>query len=107
MLEILQILTVCLGFFTTILSGYLAYRFFVVKHELSTPLALMLSAEGIAGLVTVLFSLNSMLHTIEGVDPALWNTLSPEIAIAFRWILFLTVGATSIHLFRALQKLTK
>jgi hypothetical protein len=106
MLELLQVATVILGATTTLLSLYLAHKFYRVKHELSSPLAFMLGAEFVAGLVTVLFSINSMLHTIEGVDPALWNTLSPELAIVMRWFLFITVGATSIHLFRSLKRLT-
>ena len=105
MIEIIQIITVILGIATTFLSCFLAYKFAVVKHELSSPLAFMLGAEGVAGLVTVLFSVNSMVHSMEGIDPAMWNTLSPTLAIAFRWVLFLTVGFTSIHLFRSIKKL--
>lgn len=107
MLEVLQIATVLLGITTTLLSLCLAYRFYSIQHDLSTPLAFMLGAECIAGVVTVMFSINSMVHTLYGVNPDLWNTLPAEAAIAMRWILFLTVGATSIHLFKVVQNLIK
>ena len=107
MLEVLQVATVVLGVVTTFLSVYLAGRFYKVKHSLSTPLALMLGAEGVAGLITVLFSANSMANSIGGVDPALWNTLPPELAVIFRLVLFTTVGFTSIHLFLSIQKLSE
>ena len=106
-MDLMQSLTFVLGMFTTGLSLFLALKFYVVRHELSFALAMMLLAEGIAGAVTVAFSLNSLLHTIEGIDPSMWNAMTPIKAIALRWLLFVTAGVTSAHLYITLEKIMK
>jgi hypothetical protein len=106
-LEVLQVVTVVLGIATTSFSIVLAYKFYVVKHDLGKHISYDVLAQGIAGLVTVLFSLNSMFNSVSGEDPIFWNTLSPEIAIIFRWVLFLTLMATTLNLFYRVLKISK
>lgn len=107
LLEFLQIATVLLGITTTIFSSVLAYKFYIVKHDLGKHISYDVLAQGIAGFITVLFSLNSMLNTIEGAEPILWNNISPEIAIIFRWVLFLALMGTTLNLFYRVLKISK
>jgi ABC-type Mn2+/Zn2+ transport system permease subunit len=104
-MEFLQIITFTLGGITTLLSCYLAYRFYRVNHALSTALAFMLGGEAIAGIVTLIFTGSSMFNAFTGTPLEHWNNLSPEVATALRWSLFLVVGVTSIHLYKTLQKI--
>ena len=107
LLEFLQVATVILGITTTVFSGVLAYKFYVVKHDLGKHISYDVFAQGIAGLITVLFSLNSMMNSIGGVQPYLWNNISPEVAITFRWVLFLILMLTTLNLFYRVVKISK
>lgn len=105
MLELIQLFTVVLGIATTSLAVYLAYRFYRINHILSRALAFVLASEAAAGLITIIFSINSVIKMLCGFDPIWWDSMSPDYAVKFRLMLFLIAGITSVHLFNTLNKI--
>ena len=85
---------VCVG-----LSAILSYKFHRIKQVLSKALAYQLLAESVVGFVTVLFAVTSWLN--------LYSSLSPEIVLVMRLVIFLTAASTSINLYRKVRLLEK
>ena len=85
---------VCVG-----LSAILSYKFHRIKQVLSKALAYQLLAESIVGFVTVLFAVTSWLD--------LYSTLSPEIVLVMRLVIFLAAASTSVNLYRKVRMLEK
>jgi len=85
---------VCVG-----LSAILSYKFHRIKQVLSKALAYQLLAESVVGFVTVLFAVTSWLN--------LYSSLSPEIVLVMRLVIFLTAASTSVNLYRKVRLLEK
>lgn len=97
LLPFLQLVTVMLGVVTVCLSLFLAYLFFRLHRDLGFALGLMLLAEAFVGFCTLIFSTASLVN--------IYNTMTPEAAMAIRWAMFLASSVTSIHLYIVLRRL--
>lgn len=85
---------VCVG-----LSAVLSYKFHRIKQVLSKALAYQLLAESVVGFVTVLFAVTSWLN--------LYSSLSPNIVLVMRLVIFTTAASTSVNLYRKVRILER
>ena len=105
MIEFMQVAVVIFGFCATSYSLRLAYKIYKIQHPLTLAIALEVLGNSTAAFITFLFSINSMVHTLDGIEPELWNTLSPELALVFRIIIFSVLLCTTMVLTNKLDSL--
>lgn len=85
--------TIILGSITTCLSVFLMFYFARLKSSLARPLAVMLFGEAIYGSLSTAFSVAAVVGN--GDVSAAWSL---EFQTLVRWVMFITAGATSLHL---------
>ena len=107
MLEVMQVATFGLGCFTTLLSAGLCVYFSRSRQRIGRSVSFMLFGESVAGATTVVFSANSLINTLVGVESHLWNSIPSQTAIVMRWVMFLAMGASSIHLTLSVREILR
>lgn len=100
MLSALQVVTFCLGLTSLILAARFLWFFYHSTHHLSRTMRLLLIEQIVTASGTLIFSSSSLYSTLTGVPPAHWNTISPEVAVIIRVVMFLCMiqSTTSLSL---------
>lgn len=97
LIKIVELITIFFGIFCVSLSVILGWRFRKVKTSLAKALSHQLIAEGLIGLVTVLFAASSWLD--------LYRYMTPSVLVGARIMIF-TIGAiTSVNLWKKVKRL--
>ena len=95
----LQLLTICFGTGAVFLSFFLAYTFWRPGHTgLSRAMVIMLAAEGLMGLVTVIFAISAITS---------YGTLPPAVGMIARWVVFTAAATSSVHLSLKVRQVLK
>ncbi len=89
-LEALQFFTVCIGITVTIVPASYAAYFWHTRSGIGRVMAYMLTGEAISMSIAVYFAYNSYVGS--------YNTMSPEIAMMLRWLIFFTTGLSTLKL---------
>lgn len=97
LVKLMELSMIAFGLVCVGLSAVLSYKFHRIKQILSKALAYQLLAEGVVGFVTVLFAVTSWLN--------LYSSLSPEIVLVMRLVIFLAAASTSVNLYRKVRLL--
>ena len=97
MLHFFQFLTIVFGVVVTAIPLYYAFYFYKSGAGIGRVIAYMLLGESIAMSIAVYFAFNSFTGA--------YKSMSPELAMLMRWVIFSTTGLTTVKLIKYLKKM--
>lgn len=100
MLEVLQVLVFLAGLTAVCIAGWFVRFFARCKKSLSVAMKWILCEQIASGVVTLIFSANSLAHTFLGHSSDSWNSINPAAAIILRTIMFSVMIYSTVRLAR-------
>ena len=106
-LNILQVIVLFIGLIAIFQAVKHVVFFFKGGHSISRAMVWLLLEQTITATGTVMFSANSLIHTMMGVDPSEWNNIPPSVAIVLRTVMFTAMIHSTNRISDEIKKIQK